>query len=151
MKKTLLALAAISTMTAGCTNGPKETGGTFLGGAAGALIGSQIGGGTGKLVAVAAGTLLGAWAGGAVGRKLDEEDRQAMQQATLQSIQNNQSTNWSSNHNQGVSGTITPTKSYNSANGYCRNYQQTVKIDGKSQKAHGTACRGEDGQWRIIK
>ncbi|MGL4371600.1 MAG: RT0821/Lpp0805 family surface protein [Alphaproteobacteria bacterium] len=122
-----------------------------MGGAAGALIGSQIGGGTGKLVAVAAGTLLGAWAGGAVGRKLDEEDRQAMQQATLQSIQNNQSTSWRSSHNQGVSGTITPTKSYNSANGYCRNYQQTVKIDGKSQKAHGTACRGEDGQWRIIK
>ncbi|MGL4426142.1 MAG: RT0821/Lpp0805 family surface protein [Alphaproteobacteria bacterium] len=151
MKKTLLILAAISTMIAGCTKGPKETGGTFLGGAAGALIGSQIGGGTGKLVAVAAGTLLGAWAGGAVGRKLDEEDRQAMQQATLQSIQNNQSTSWSSSHNQGVSGTITPTKSYNSANGYCRNYQQTVKIDGKSQKAHGTACRGEDGQWRIIK
>ncbi|MGL4824989.1 MAG: RT0821/Lpp0805 family surface protein [Alphaproteobacteria bacterium] len=151
MKKTLLALAAISMVTVGCTGGPKETGGTLLGGAAGALIGSQIGGGTGKLVAVAAGTLLGAWAGGAVGRKLDEEDRQAMQQATLQSIQNNQSTSWSSSHNQGVSGTITPTKSYNSANGYCRNYQQTVKIDGKSQKAHGTACRGEDGQWRIIK
>ena len=37
----------------------------------GGLLGSQIGGGRGKLAATAAGTLLGAWVGGEVGASLE--------------------------------------------------------------------------------
>jgi hypothetical protein len=37
-----------------------------------------------------------------------------------------------------------------SAAGPCREFQQNIIIDGKRQKAHGTACRQPDGSWRIV-
>jgi hypothetical protein len=33
--------------------------------------------------------------------------------------------------------------------GPCREFQQNIIIDGKRQKAHGTACRQPDGSWKI--
>ena len=35
------------------------------------------------------------------------------------------------------------------ASTYCREYQHTVTIDGKQEKAYGTACRQPDGSWKI--
>lgn len=32
----------------------------------------------------------------------------------------------------------------------CREYQQTVTIDGKPQKAYGRACRQADGTWKTV-
>ncbi|HLO77684.1 MAG TPA: hypothetical protein VK196_14600 [Magnetospirillum sp.] len=34
---------------------------------------------------------------------------------------------------------------------YCREYQTTVRVDGASQPAYGTACLMPDGQWRIVR
>jgi len=46
---------------------------------------------------------------------------------------------------------VTPTKTYQTANGtYCREYQTTVLIDGKQERATGTACRQADGSWRVV-
>lgn len=53
----------------------KQTGGAILGGAGGALAGSQFGGGKGKLAATAAGTLLGAWLGSEAGASMDRADQ----------------------------------------------------------------------------
>ena len=33
---------------------------------------------------------------------------------------------------------------------YCREYQQTVTIDGKQERSYGTACRQPDGTWKIV-
>lgn len=33
---------------------------------------------------------------------------------------------------------------------YCREYQSTANIAGKTQKTYGAACRQPDGSWRII-
>lgn len=33
---------------------------------------------------------------------------------------------------------------------YCREYQQTVMIDGVRQKAYGTSCQQPDGSWKIL-
>ena len=52
--------------------GKKQTGGTLLGAGLGALTGSQIGGGRGKLAAVAIGALAGAYLGNEVGKSLDK-------------------------------------------------------------------------------
>ena len=67
-----LVLPTASVILAACAGdrGPKE-----FGGAAGGLIGSQIGHGTGQLAATAASVSLGAWLGSEVGRSLDEDDR----------------------------------------------------------------------------
>lgn len=144
--KPFTALAVITFVISGCSGGPKETGGTLLGGAAGAIIGSQIGGGTGRLAAVAVGTLLGAMAGSAIGRSLDREDQRTAAEATRQSLDSGQAMQWQSSKNPGVSGTITPLKS----EGSCREYQQTVVIGGKTQQAYGKACKDANGDWKVV-
>jgi uncharacterized protein YcfJ len=65
-----LGLAACESM-----GGPKQTAGTLLGAAGGAVIGAQFGGGTGQLVGTAIGTAAGAIGGGYIGKKLDDDDR----------------------------------------------------------------------------
>lgn len=40
---------------------------------------------------------------------------------------------------------------YQSAKGqYCREYQKTVTIGGREERAYGTACRMPDGHWQIV-
>jgi len=137
---------------ASCT---KEESGTLLGAIGGAVVGSAIGGkggGTGKVIAVAAGTLAGAYIGKEIGKSLDQADRQAMQQQTQHSLENTisgETTNWH-NPDSGNSGTITPQPAFTSkTEEHCREYQQTVTVAGKTETAYGTACRQEDGTWKI--
>jgi surface antigen len=33
---------------------------------------------------------------------------------------------------------------------YCREYQTTVTVGGKSEQAYGTSCRQPDGSWQIV-
>ncbi len=133
--------------------GTKQTFGTLLGAGAGALIGSQIGSGTGQLAAVAVGTLAGAYVGSEVGKSLDRADRAAMQQTTQSSLETAPSgttTEWR-NPDSGNSGTITPQPAYETTSGqYCREYQQTIVVGGKTEDAYGTACRQPDGTWKIV-
>ncbi|PCI45477.1 MAG: hypothetical protein COB49_09995 [Alphaproteobacteria bacterium] len=141
---------AFSLTVAACT---KEESGTLLGAIGGAVIGDAIGGhGTGKVAIIAAGTLAGAYIGREVGRSLDRADRQAMQQRTQYSLESTPSgttTNWQ-NPDSGNSGTITPQPAFtNKTNEYCREYQQTVNVGGKTETAYGTACRQPDGTWKI--
>ncbi|MBP9764646.1 MAG: glycine zipper 2TM domain-containing protein, partial [Gammaproteobacteria bacterium] len=76
-----LLLVAILTGCAGA--GPKQTGGQLLGGAAGALLGSQFGKGSGRLFGVAIGALAGSYLGGSLGHAMDEKDRQMAQNTML--------------------------------------------------------------------
>ncbi len=46
-------------------------------------------------------------------------------------------------------GTVTPQAAYQQGGYNCREYTQTVYIDGRSEQAHGTACRQADGSWQI--
>jgi surface antigen len=156
MKITRFAIpVALVFVLAACGQGQgnKQTGGTLIGAGLGALAGSQIGGGRGQLAAVAIGALAGAYFGSEVGKSLDSADRMAMQrtsQGALESNQTGQSSSWS-NPDSGHSGTVTPTRTYQTASGDpCREYQQTVTIDGKTEQAHGRACRQPDGSWKIV-
>lgn len=146
------AVVALSVMACDGNYGPKQTGGAVLGGAAGGLLGAQIGGGSGQLAATAAGALLGVFLGSEVGKSLDRADRLYAQRTTQTALETQPSgtTSTWNNPDSGHSGTVTPTKTYKAESGhYCREYQQTVTIDGKTETAHGTACREEDGTWRI--
>lgn len=138
----------------GCeTGGQKQTIGTILGGVGGAALGAQFGKGTGQLVGVAAGTLLGAFIGSSIGSSLDKADQAAANQTAQRSLETaptGQQMAWH-NPDSGHSGTITPTKTYQVSSGqYCREYQQTVSVGGKTQQAYGTACRQPDGSWQIV-
>jgi surface antigen len=145
--------AALAVSVAGCESlgGQKQTGGALLGAAAGGLAGAQFGGGSGKIAAAAVGTLLGALVGSEVGRSLDKADlayaNQANQRAQVAPM--NQTIQWS-NPESGNYGTVTPVREGQTQTGnYCREFQQTVTIGGKTESAYGTACRQPDGTWKV--
>ncbi|MBP2227041.1 surface antigen [Azospirillum agricola] len=152
MKK-LVPFALAASLLAGCTTGgTKETVGTVGGAVAGGLIGSQIGGGTGKLVATGVGTLLGAFVGREIGSSLDRADSEyaagAARRAYAAPV--GERIAWN-NPQSGNSGTITTTRDgYSNAGTYCREYQQTVVVGGKTEMAYGTACKQPDGTWKIV-
>lgn len=132
----------------------KTTGGTLIGAGLGGLAGAQVGKGKGQLAATAIGVLAGAFLGHSVGKSLDRADRLAMQrttQTTLETAPTGKASSWR-NPDSGHSGTITPVKTYQTAQGrYCREYQQTINVGGKTERAYGKACRQPDGSWRIVK
>ena len=146
--------AVIAVALIGCEGyGPKQTGGAVIGGAAGGLLGSQIGHGSGRLAATAAGALLGALAGSSVGQSLDRADQMYASRSTQTALERapvGTATTWT-NPDSGHSGTVTPVRTYQTAGGqYCREYQQSVTVNGQSQSAYGTACRQPDGSWKIV-
>ncbi len=148
----IVLLTATSLIACSANSGPKTTGGTLMGAALGGLAGAQIGGGRGKLAAVAVGTLLGGLVGRGVGESLDRADRLYAQQTAshgLESAPSGTTTTWR-NPDSGHSGTFTPTRTYEAQTGqYCREYQQTVTVGGRTENAYGTACRQPDGNWKI--
>ncbi len=151
--KLLVAMAAV-TLLAGCEGtgmGTKQTFGTLGGAATGAVIGSQFGSGDGRVAATAIGTLLGAFAGSEIGSSLDRADQaaagSAMNQAYVAPV--GQSVRWN-NPNTGNNGTITTTRDgYSNSGSYCREFQQTINVGGRTQTAYGTACQQRDGTWQI--
>ncbi|MFQ5786161.1 MAG: RT0821/Lpp0805 family surface protein [Alphaproteobacteria bacterium] len=156
MKTSRIAIAfAAALSVAACANagGPKESAGTLIGAGLGGLAGSQIGSGTGQLAAVGAGVLLGGLLGREVGKSLDKADQLYAERAAQQSLESSRTgstTNWS-NPDSGHSGTFTPTKTYETAEGQpCREYENTVTIDGKTEIVRGTACREPDGRWTVV-
>lgn len=132
--------------------GTKQGVGALGGAALGGLAGSQIGGGKGQLIAVGAGTLLGALAGSEIGKSLDRADMMYAERATSRAYTApiGQSVSWN-NPQSGNYGTVTPVNDYTANNGsYCREYQQTIYVDGQAQTGNGRACRNADGTWQII-
>ncbi len=172
MKKLASIIALVSLAVASCTpqygpggygsndgyNGVGGTGinkqqiGTVLGGVGGGILGNQVGKGQGKTVATIGGAILGGLLGNSVGQSLDRADMQYIQSNSQAALERNASgvtTKWV-NPDSGNSGTITPTRTYQTQGGsYCREYSQTVMVGGQSQKAFGNACRQPDGSWKI--
>ncbi|MDP1626854.1 RT0821/Lpp0805 family surface protein [Parvibaculum sp.] len=155
-----LAIGAVALSLAACDQSmyggggggiSKQSVGTVGGAVAGGLAGSQIGGGSGRLWATGAGVLLGALIGSEIGKSLDRADQAYMGQTTYNALETGKSgqpVQWR-NPDSGHYGTVTPQPAYQQAGLQCREYSQTVYIDGKSQQAYGTACRQPDGSWQI--
>jgi len=126
---------------------------SILGAVGGALLGSQIGDGTTRVVAATAGALLGGWLGSEIGKKLDEDDREALNEAQ-QAAYNapvGQRVAWT-NDKTGHHGSITPTgEATPSESGeYCRSFDHQVTVDGASQNSQGVVCRQLDGTWKVV-
>jgi surface antigen len=157
MKKfLLLSFLSLALITTGCNTtdgwGDKQTLGTGLGAVLGGVAGSQVGSGSGRLWATGAGVLLGTLIGSEIGSSLDKADRAYMQQAQREvySAPVGQAISWN-NPQSGNSGSYTPVRDGVAESGaYCRQYEQTVVIDGRHETAYGTACQRPDGRWEII-
>ena len=146
-------IASLCLALAACAEGREgETIGTVAGGALGAVLGSQFGGGKGQLAAVAIGAIAGAWAGSTLGKKLDEEDKVYAQRTAQDAMEYNkagQTSTWR-NPDSGNSGTATPVQTYENAAGKdCREFETSIFVDGEQEKGTGTACRQPDGTWQI--
>jgi surface antigen len=145
-----LALAAV--LLTGCAyveQNPKTTIGAAGGATVGGLIAAAAGGNPAAIAASVVGGLL---VGGLVGNLLDERDKRLQAEAAHRALETQpagQSVAWK-NPDTGHSGTVTPTRTYQAPGGaYCRDYQATVEIDGKQERASGKACRQADGTWRV--
>src|SRR5439155_925991 len=125
-----LVVSSCATMKQTYENNPKAVLGTILGAAAGAGIAAAAGGGPGAIVGAGLG---GALIGGFVGNRLDDRDKRLAAEAAQKAFENNpagQASVWR-NPDSGNSGSITPTRTYEIANGqYCREYRQTIVIGG---------------------
>jgi surface antigen len=150
----IVAIALVAVVLAGCAaveSNPKTT----IGAAGGATVGGLIAAAaSANPAAIAASVVGGLLVGGLVGNLLDERDKRLQAEAAHKALETapaGQSVAWK-NPDSGHSGTVTPTKTYQTASGtYCREYQATVEIEGKQEKATGKACRGQDGRWQISK
>ncbi len=123
-------------------------GGAVLGG----FLGSKIGKGAGNLAATGAGVFLGGFLGNELGRRLsckDQEMASTTAQQTLETQPSGTPVAWN-NPDTGNSGTVTPVKTYQRADGtFCRDFQQIVTADGETEQLDGTACRQKNGTWVV--
>lgn len=167
MKTKLIALLAVVTLSlSACTQNPqtgqwegpwgnmgqKQVIGTGAGAILGGIAGSKVGKGSGEKWATGAGALLGAFIGSSIGQSLDQADQayhaQAVQNAYSAPL--NKTINWS-NPESGHSGSVTPVREGRQAatGNLCRQYKQTIVVDGKAETAYGTACQNSDGNWTL--
>jgi len=142
---TLLACLAV----AACSTAPtKEEQGMIIGAIAGGILGHQVGGGSGQVLATMVGTVAGAAIGGSIGRTMDETDR-INASATLENVRTGVSSGWV-NPDTGYEYVMTPTNTYDSGTGPCREYTLDATIGGKTEQIYGTACRQPDGSWKVV-
>ena len=144
----ILSTSGCASLGESARNNPKATQGGVGGAILGGVIGGLAGGGKYALIGATAGALIG----GVIGKKLDDRDKKMAAEAAQRAFETNrsgESSAWS-NPDSGNSGTITPTRTRQLANGqYCREYTQTVIIGGETHEAYGTACRQPDDTWKI--
>jgi surface antigen len=154
MFKTITAFCLSLALLAGCQSGQgpnKQQVGTVGGAVIGGILGSNVGGGQGRTAAIIGGTLLGAWAGSSIGASLDKADMMYANQAqnVAYTAPIGEEIAWN-NPESGHEGTFTPVRDGTAASGaYCREFQQTITIDGRTERAYGTACQMPDGTWQI--
>ena len=141
--------AAMQSAEQGVENNPKAVLGSVIGAGGAALLAGALGGRGWTVVAAA---LAGGLIGGAIGNRLDQKDKQLAAEAAQRAFeagQSGQASVWN-NPDSGNHGSVTPTKTYQLANGeYCREYKQDVFIGNEKHQTYGTACRQADGTWQI--
>lgn len=100
MKRLQLAMACLAASTAAAPVAAQqgffteENIGKAVGAAAGALLGSQVGDGKGRIAAMAIGTLAGYWAGGEIGRRLTRSDRAGIASTTQDALETGETRTW---------------------------------------------------------
>jgi surface antigen len=130
--------------------------GTGVGAVLGGVIGNQFGSGSGRTAATIGGVILGGIAGNAIARDACRDrraDAYYYNRAYVDAFEDDdfgRAYRWDNPYT-GSYGTVTPVREYyDDDGGVCREFQQTVYIDGHRAEAYGVACREGDGSWRIV-
>lgn len=152
-------LVSLSVLTACATH---EQSGTVIGGAAGAIVGSELGtyggrpqhhgmggGGGTNLGVVVLGVVAGTLIGSMIGRDMDNQDRLRTAEV-LEYNKTGQASTWT-NPDKNTAYTVEPTRTYDTTAGPCREFTTRANIGGELQEVYGTACRQADGSWKVVK
>jgi surface antigen len=146
--KSVIAVCVALTLF-GCSTAPsKQDQGMIIGAIAGGILGHQVGGGSGQVLATMIGTVAGAAIGGSIGRTMDDYDRMNAA-AALENVRTGVPSAWV-NPDTGYEYVMTPTNTYDSGTGPCREYTLDATIGGKTEQIYGTACRQADGSWKVV-
>lgn len=141
---TIMVAAIFTVSLAGCQMS-KQNVGAGVGGVAGGVLGSNVGGGTGRTAAIIGGTILGAMVGGHIGSEMDELDRRRTYD-TFENTPTGRTNSWN-NPDTGAQYSVTPTRTYETNDRPCREYEMDAYIDGQREVVKGTACRNANGEW----
>ncbi len=83
---------------------------------------------------------------------IKEKDKQAMTRARANALEREISgtkVSWT-NPDSGNSGTMIPVQTWRTKTGrYCREFQESITIDGTDRVERGVACRADDGFWKV--
>jgi surface antigen len=79
---------------------------------------------------------------------MDDEDRRRAAEAQYAAFENGQRAEWRSPN--GHYGYIEPRPYYSYRDMRCREFEQTVFINGRPETMVGRACRQPDGTWREV-
>jgi surface antigen len=149
IRSIVLATLLPAALIAGCETTPehqKEEAGTVIGAVVGGVVGSRVGGGNGRVAAAVVGTIAGGFIGHAIGHQMDETD-QLKARLALENSHSGEPTTWH-NPDSGGTYTVVPTRTYQGAQGPCREYTLDANVGGQAEKVYGTACRQSDGSWK---
>lgn len=91
---------------------------------------------------------MGGFIGNRIGKSMDDEDRRRAYAAQMAAFENGQRADWNSPN--GHYGYIEPRPIYYYHDMRCREFSQTVFINGHPETMVGRACRGPDGTWREV-
>lgn len=144
----LLAAFALTSIV-GCETTTRQDQGAVIGGVVGAAVGSTVGGGHGREAAMIVGAITGTMIGSKIGQSMDAQDRRYIG-SSLEYNRVGETTAWR-NPDTGNNYDVTPTRTYASAEGPCREFTMDAYVGGKKEKVYGTACRQTDGSWKIVK
>ena len=144
----MASVSVLALALAACTTVPSQQDqGVVIGAVAGGLLGSQVGGGSGRAIATMVGAVAGAAIGGKIGYTMDEQDRLKTSLA-LENVRTGVSSTWV-NPDSGYEYTVVPTRTYEQSGGPCREYTLDARIGGNIEQIYGTACRQPDGSWQV--
>lgn len=148
-KSAPLVLAALVISISGCETTSHAQEGEIIGGIIGGIAGAQVGEGRGRTAAIIVGTIAGSMIGRHIGETMDSADR-AQTANTLTYNRTGESTSWVNPDNGNIY-EVTPTRTYESASGPCREFTIDATIGGSAdEEVYGTACLQQDGSWKLV-
>jgi surface antigen len=149
-KSALMIVVALSSSLLLNACATKEESGALTGAVIGGVVGSTAGRGhKNRNLATFLGIVAGAMIGSRIGRYMDEQDRMRTQMA-LEKNPTRQPSSWV-NPDTGNRYTVTPTRTFETAQGPCREFTMDAVIGGRTEQVYGTACRQPDGSWKVVK
>ncbi len=149
--KWALLFAALFLLTA-CENTRSQDVGDGVASVAGAVAGQIIGFGSGSIITTA---LRGASRGmltpdAEQGFGLEDRSRaEAVAERALEKSESGNTLYWR-NPDNSAGGSFTPVRTVEDKHGICRDFVQSLRIDGSISTSQGRACRNPGGGWTII-